>query len=248
MENSNLKNLKIELKNLKNSEKAKILQRFFKTGKGEYGEGDVFLGIPVPEQRILAKKYNNLLTFKDLQNLLESEIHEHRLIALIVLTERYNNLKKEFALFKKKGAKDQKEIFDFYLKNLKFINNWDLVDISAPKIVGDFVLNNKMDTLRKFAKSKNLWERRIAIVSTLTFIKRGFLDETLIISDILLNDKQDLIHKAVGWMLREVGKMDKPVLELFLRKRYQKMPRTMLRYSIEKFSEQEKKKYLKGEI
>jgi 3-methyladenine DNA glycosylase AlkD len=236
---SQLNFLRLELKSKANSDKAKILQRFFKTGKGEYGEGDIFLGITVPQQRTIAKSYLSL-TFNEIQELLDSKIHEERLIALIILTTKFKK--------SKKNNLEKIKLYEFYLRNTKNINNWDLVDISAPKIVGEFLLNQDKYILRSLAKSENLWERRIAIISTLPLIKKRSFGETLAISEILLTDKHDLIHKAVGWMLREVGKKNKEVLELFLKTRYKEMPRTMLRYSIEKFPEDLRKKYLNGEI
>lgn len=234
---SNLNLLKKDLAKLQNSQKAKILGRFFKTGKGEYGEGDVFLGLSVPQQRQVAKKYSDL-TFKELQELLSSKIHEHRLTALFILMMKY----------KKSTDGEKKDIFDFYLKNTENINNWDLVDLSAPNIVGDYLLEleNDRSVLYKLAMSKNLWKKRIAMLSTYAFIKRGQFTDTLKISEILLNDTHDLIHKAVGWMLREVGKKNQEKEEKFLQKHYHQMPRTMLRYAIEKFSEKKRKFYLRG--
>ncbi|MFA5211422.1 MAG: DNA alkylation repair protein [Patescibacteria group bacterium] len=223
-----------ELDRLKNKEKAKILQRFFKTAKGEYGEGDLFLGITVPQIRQIAK--NNLNTsLEELQKLLNSKIHEYRLVALLILVENY----------KKTEQKDK--IFKFYLKNFKNINNWDLVDLSAPKIIGDYIFHHKIldKKLLKWANSKHLWTKRISIVSTYFFIKENNFKHTLVISKILLNDKHDLIHKAVGWMLRELGKKDKKVLENFLNENLTKMPRNSLRYAIEKFPENQRKEYLK---
>ncbi len=230
-----------ELQAIANQKQAKILQKFFKTRKGEYGEGDVFLGIKVPVQRKIAKKYYGL-SLKNIQKLLNSKIHEHRMVSLLILIERY-----------KKGDKTKKEsIFKFYLENArkKNINNWDLVDLSAPKIIGDHLNENLhlSPILKKLAKSKNLWERRIAIVSTYSFIQKKKFNPTLRISEILLNDKHDLIHKSVGWMLREVGKRNEKILEDFLRKNYQKIPRTTLRYAIEKFEETKRKEYLKGRV
>jgi 3-methyladenine DNA glycosylase AlkD len=228
-----------ELNALKNEEQAKQCQRYFRTGKGEYGEGDVFFGIKLPVQRNIAKKYMNL-QFNDLQNLLNSKIHEYRMIALIILVNKYKKSKKD--------KLKQREIFEFYLKNTSNINNWDLVDTSAPTIVGDFSSIEGTEILKFLAKSKSLWEKRIAIVSTHSFIKKRIFGETLSIADMLLKDEHDLIHKAAGWMLREVGKRNQEVLEIFLKERYKEMPRTMLRYSIEKFPEEKRKKYLKGEI
>lgn len=234
-----LNKLKKEIEEAKNPEQAKHLQRFFKTGKGEYGEGDIFLGIKVPVQRKIANKYTEL-SFADLQILLNSKKHEERLIALIILTNKYKKSKKD--------SVKKRQIFEFYLKNTQNINNWDLVDLSAPNIVGDFSNIDGTEIIRFLAKSKNLWEKRIAIVSTHAFIKKRMFGETLAIADMLLKDENDLIHKAVGWMLREVGKRNQEVLEIFLKERYKSMPRTMLRYAIEKFSEEKRKKYLKGEI
>lgn len=234
-----LNELKKDIEKAKNPEQAKILQRFFKTGKGEYGEGDIFLGIKVPVQRSIAKRYIEL-SFIDLQTLLNSKIHEERLIALIILTNKYKKAKKD--------TMKKRQIFEFYLKNTNNINNWDLVDLSAPNIVGDFSSIDGDEIIRFLAKSKNLWEKRIAIVSTHAFIKKRIFGETLAIADILIQDEHDLIHKAVGWMLREVGKRNQEVLEIFLKDRYKTMPRTMLRYSIEKFPEEKRKAYLKGEI
>ena len=244
---SSLSRLKKELKELSNLKQAKILQRFFKTGKGKYGEGDIFWGIKVPTQRKVAAKFQNL-SLKDIEKLLGSKIHEHRMIALFILIKKYE----------KGGEHEKKIIFNFYLKNIKNINNWDLVDLSAPKIVGDYlmekinedndVLKEDDDTYRcllyKLAKSNNLWKKRVAIISTWTFIRNNEFNETLKISKILITDKHDLIHKAVGWMLREVGKKDQKIEEKFLKKYYLKMPRTMLRYAIERFDEKKRKFYL----
>ncbi len=234
-----LQSLISDLQSLANPEKAKHLQGFFKTRKGEYGEGDIFLGIIVPKQREIAKKYKNI-PLNQVQKLLNSKIHEHRMTGLIILTNQYKKVKINKLL--------KRQIYEFYLKNTQNINNWDLVDITCHHIVGDFVLKDGSDTLRDLAKSQDLWEKRIAMVSTYAFIKQKRLGEPLAIAEILLNDKHDLIHKAVGWMLREIGKRNKNILELFLTPRYKTMPRTMLRYAIEKFPKEERKKYLKGEI
>ena len=241
-----LSQLKKELKELSDLKQAKILQRFFKTGKGEYGEGDIFLGIKVPIQRKVAAEFYEL-SLKDIEKLLESKIHEHRMISLFILIKKYE----------KGGEQEKKIIFNFYLKNIKNINNWDLVDLSAPKIVGGYLMKkiNEGDAvfesdvcecrlLYKLAKSNNLWRRRVAIISTWTFIKNNRFNETLKISKILIADKHDLIHKAVGWMLREVGKKNQKIEENFLKKHYLKMPRTMLRYAIERFDENKRKFYL----
>ena len=236
---SDLQSLKSELKSLANPEKARVLQKFFKTGKGEYAEGDIFLGITVPESRKLAKKYLSL-SQEEIKYLLESKLHEERLIALLILVENFRK--------NKKNKLEQRKIFNFYLENTARINNWDLVDLSADKIVGEFAFKDESSILNLLARSQNFWERRIAIVSTFAFIKKRKLGETLAISELLLNDEHDLIQKAVGWMLREVGKKDTEVLEIFLKSHYKQMPRTMLRYAIEKFPEEKRKMYLKGEI
>jgi len=228
-----LNQIKSDLSQLSNPEKAKSLSRFFKTGKGQYGEGDIFLGIPVPEQRKVAKKYFDL-PLNDLQELLRSEIHEHRLTALLILVAKYE----------KTDNSGKDEIFSFYLKNVENINNWDLVDLTAPKIVGDYLFNKDKSILFKLAKSNNLWERRIAILSTFGFIRKNNFKIALRISELLLHDKHDLIHKAVGWMLREIGKRDQEIEEQFLSKYNVQMPRIMLRYAIEKFDKKKRKFYL----
>ncbi|MDD5032862.1 MAG: DNA alkylation repair protein [Candidatus Pacebacteria bacterium] len=231
-------NLKKELRKLQNPKQEENLSRFFKTGKGEYGEGDKFLGIKVPAQRKVAKKYTGL-SFGEISRLLKSKIHEERLVGLLILVAQYKKSPVE--------PKEKEKIFRFYLKNTKGINNWDLVDLSAPNIVGGWLFDkpSKRAILYKLARSKNLWERRIAVLATAMFIKNSDFNDILKISEILLNDRHDLIHKAVGWMLREVGKRDKKILEKFLNKHALKMPRVMLRYSIEKFGERERKIYLR---
>ena len=231
-----IKQLKKELQKKANSKKAKIISRFFKTGKGQYGEGDIFLGISVPETRSVAEKFVNL-NFDDIKKLLDNEIHELRLTALFILINKY-----------KQNHEKRKDVFDFYINNLKQVNNWDLVDLSAPNIIGDFLFNKPRAMLHKLAKSDNLWEKRISIIATLSFIKKNQFRDTFKISRILLNDKHDLIHKAVGWMLREIGKRNQEVEEWFLKKHYKKMPRTMLRYAIEKFDEVKRRKFLNGRI
>ena len=190
-----LNSIKSDLQRLRNEEKIKVYSNFFKTGKGEYGEGDEFLGISVPEQRKIARKYSGL-SFEAIRKLMDSSVHEHRLTALLILVEDY----------KKADSKRKKEIFDFYFRNAKWVNNWDLVDLTADKIVGSYLNNKDKSLLYKLAKSDNLWERRIAIISTYNFIKNNRYEDTFKIAEILVNDKHDLIHKAVGWMLREVGK------------------------------------------
>jgi len=232
-----LENLKKSLKEEENPEQARNLQRFFKTGKGEYGEGDVFIGLKVPVQRKIARE-NLDLSFKDLKTLIKSKIHEERLIALMILVLR----------FPKSNEEEKKKIFNFYIANKSNINNWDLVDLSAPNIVGVFLLDKDKGLLYKLAKSKNLWDKRISVLSTFRFIKENSFKVSLDISKILLNDKHDLIHKAVGWMLREIGKRDLKVEEKFLKENYKQMPRTMLRYAIEKFPEAKRQSYLAGKV
>jgi len=229
-----LNNIKEELQNIQDPEKAKTLSKFFKTGKGQYGEGDIFLGIKVPDQRKTAKKYSNI-PLDDIGQLLKSNIHEFRLTSLLILVLKY----------KKEDLNGKKEIVDFYLSHTKNINNWDLVDSSAPYILGDFLLDNDKSILYRLALSDNLWERRTAILSTFAFIKNNKFEDALNIAQILLFDKHDLIHKAVGWMLREIGKRDERTEEEFLEKHYRKMPRTMLRYSIEKFDKDKRNFYLR---
>ena len=218
-----LDQVKRDLSKLSNSEKARVLSSFFKTGKGQYGEGDLFLGIPVPQQRKVAKKYIDL-SLRNLQELLNSKIHEYRLTALLILVSKYE----------KTDSSGKEEIFSFYLINTANINNWDLVDLSAPKIVGDYLFNKDRSILLELAKSNNLWERRIAILSTFKFIRNNDFAETLNISKLLLHDEHDLIHKAVGVMLREIGKRDQEEEEGFQNKYSGEIPRTVLRYAIEK--------------
>lgn len=210
-----------------------VFKRFFKTGKGEYGEGDKFLGIAIPEVRKVAKKYKNL-SLKDLEKLLKNEFHECRLCALMILRYQYESFE------------NQKELINFYLKNTQYINNWDLVDLSCEYILGNWLLDKDRKILYKLAKSKNLWERRIAIISTFEFIRHQQFTDTLKLSEILINDKHDLIHKTVGWMLKELGKRDKKVLKDFLDKHYQKMPRVMLRYAVERLDKEERIRYRNG--
>jgi len=230
---NDLKNLKEELQEIQDPEKAKILLKFFKTGKGQYGEGDIFLGIKVPQQRKIAKKYSGI-PLDDIGELLKSNIHEFRLTSLLILVLKY----------KKEDFNGQKEIVDFYLSHMEDINNWDLVDSSAPYILGDFLLDQDKSILYRLAKSDNLWERRTAMLSTFAFIKKNKFEEALNVAEILLFDKHDLIHKAVGWMLREIGKRDIRTEEGFLEKHHREMPRTMLRYAMEKFDDDKRKSYL----
>lgn len=217
-----------------NKQRARNVSRFFKTGPGEYGEGDIFLGLTVPMCRLVAQKYKNT-SFVIIKKLLASKIHEERLIALLILVDQFTH-----------GDKPtQTKIFNLYLLNTKHINNWDLVDLSADKIIGEYVYPKSIATLKKLAQSKNLWEKRIAMVATFAFIKKGEPTATFSIAQILIHDRHDLIHKACGWMLREVGKrVSKEQLQLFLKQYTTIMPRTMLRYAIEHFPEKERKRYL----
>ena len=225
------------LKKLGNKERAAISQRFFKTGPGEYGEGDIFIGIRVPVLRALVKEYADL-SVAQILILLRSHIHEERLLALLLLVHS----------FSKGDDAARTSIYELYLKHTEFINNWDLVDSSADQIVGAYLMDKSKAVLYRLAESENLWERRIAIMSTFHFVKRHEFSETLKISKILLFDRQDLIHKATGWMLREIGKRHLQTEERFLKVHYKKMPRTMLRYAIEKFPEQKRQRYLKGRM
>lgn len=222
-----------ELNSLADPDLAKHSQRFFKTGKGDYGEGDKFLGIRVPLLRKLASQYRHL-TIEETKQLLVSSSHEIRLIALFILTLRYE----------RSDQVEQGKVVDLYLGNTRYINNWDLVDASAHKILGDYLLKTPSPILRELAHSHSMWERRISVVATYSFIRAGFFDETLALAKILLTDKEDLIHKAVGWMLREVGKRNLATETLFLDKHVKEMPRTMLRYAIEKFPEDLRQHYL----
>lgn len=224
-----------DLKKLARRDKANILQRFFKTAQGEYGEGDHFIGVTVPEIRVLVKKYQDL-SLTETEKLLHSTIHEERLGALLILVSQY----------KRADSKKQKIIFDLYLKNYQYINNWDLVDSSAHHIVGAYLFDKPKDILYKLAKSKNLWQRRIAMIATFYDIYQGRSEETIKIAKILLYDQHDLIHKAVGWMLREMGKrVDEKILLKFLDQYSSVMPRTMLRYAIERLAEPKRQYYLK---
>ena len=230
--------IKNELKKHIVKDKARTLQRFFKTGKGEYAEGDVFIGVMVPSIRKVAKKYTDLSVSETL-TLLRSKIHEERLTALFILLAKYKN-----------GDEKLKDrIYKLYLANTKYINNWDLVDLTAEHIVGSYLIGRSKQPLYALAKSNNLWEKRISIISTFAYIKLGESKETFKIAKMLLHDEHDLIHKAVGWMLREVGKRVSCDEELiFLKKYYKTMPRTMLRYAIERFSEPLRKKILEGKL
>lgn len=219
-------------------DKAVILRRFFKTRKGEYGEGDKFIGVIVPELRAISKKYYKEVSIEDIQELLKNEIHEIRLTALFLFVLKYQHLK---------DNKEKKGYFDFYLKNTRYINNWDLVDLSCYKTVGEYLLNNKEERkiLYNLIESKNLWERRIAIIATFAFINNKEYKDTFKLIEYVIEDEEDLIQKVSGWMLREIGKkIGEEVEEIFLKKYYKKMPRTMLRYSLEHFNKEKKDFYM----
>lgn len=225
------------LRKFASKKRAETNQYFFKTGPGEYGESDKFIGVRAADLRATAKMFKELSS-KETLTLLNSKIHEERSLAVLILVEQFQS-----------GDDAQKKaVCDLYISNSKMINNWDLVDCSAHKIVGVYLEDRPRKILYKLAKSKDLWTKRISIISTFHFIRQNDFKDTLAISEIHLNHEHDLMHKAVGWMLREVGKRNKSVEEKFLKKHYKKMPRTMLRYSIEKFPEKERQKYLKGLI
>lgn len=225
------------LQEIGDPERARVSQKFFKTAPGQYGEGDIFVGIRVPDLRVLAKEYQTL-SLQETIELLQSPIHEARLLALLILVRAY--ARGNVAL--------QEQIYEQYLQNTRCINSWDLVDSSAEYIVGAHLRYRNRDPLSALAESQLLWDRRIAIIATFHFIKRGDFDETLHIAQKLLQDPEDLIHKAVGWMLREIGKRDHQTENQFLEAHYKTMPRTMLRYAIEKFPEDLRQQYLQGEL
>ena len=226
-----------ELKTIASPAKAFGMQRFFKTGPGEYGFGDVFLGITVPETRLIARTYADL-SFTEIEKLTKSDFHEARLCGLIILCNQFK---------KSKELKQQKQAFDFYMQQVYAgrINNWDLVDVSAPTI-GEYLLHDvdPMKILKRLAKSKSLWERRASVIFTFAFLRAGELEPTYLMAERHLKDEHDLMHKAVGWMLREMGKRDLGLLRAFLNEHCTEMPRTALRYAIEKMSESERKKWL----
>ena len=233
--NITAKGISKRLQKMGDKEDARFLQGFFKTGAGQYGEGDIFLGIRVPTTRQLAKEYKNL-PLKEILSLLKFPYHEVRLLALIMFVNA----------FTRGDETIRKKIYDLYMANTKYINNWDLVGISAPNIVGAYLLTKSRKPLYQLVKSKILWERRIAVLATFYFIKNNQFEDSIKIAGILLRDKEDLIHKAVGWMLREVGKRNIDCAELFLQKNCQVMPRTMLRYAIERFTPARRKMFLDG--
>ena len=233
---SQLELLRKSIRKLGHPDKAKLALRFFKIGVGQYGEGDRFLGLTTPEARMVAKQFRDELTLAEATELLHSVWHEERIIALYILIHQYQ----------KGDTAKQEKIYRLYLKNIaKYINNWDLVDTSAASIVGAWLVDKDRGELYRLAKSNNLWERRVAIIATFCFIKKGEAGDTLKIGEMLIGDTQDLMHKAAGWMLREVGKrVGRPAEEVWLRRFADRMPRTMLRYATEHFSEAERKWYL----
>lgn len=232
------KDAEAALKTQASAAQARVLAGFFKTGKGQYGEGDKFIGVKVPQQRLVANQFYQRLTLAQIAQLLHSPIHEHRLTALLMLVNRYEN-----------GGKDEKQkVFALYIKNIRYINNWDLVDLSAPLIVGKHLFHRPKSLIYRFSRSKMLFIRRISIISTYFFIKQGIYKDTLAIAKSLLEDEEDLMHKAVGWMLREVGKKDEQTLLRFLKENYARMPRTALRYAIEKFPEEKRRALLRGQF
>lgn len=236
-ESTRFKEIQECLRELADPVRAEHSKGFFKTGPGEYGEGDVFLGLKVPDMRKVARRFRDL-PLADVRRLLRSPVHEYRLTALFMLV----------GLFERADERGRKRIYDLYLKHTRYVNNWDLVDGSAHQIVGGYLLDKDRGILLELAQSANLWERRIAIIATYHFIKHDDFASTVTIAEQLVADKEDLIHKAVGWMLREVGNRDRAAEERFLAKHYHDMPRTMLRYAIERFPERRRQAYLKGRV
>lgn len=229
--------VKKELKTYINKEKKAFLPKFFRAHPGGYGEGDKFLGVVVPDQRRIAKKYKNL-ALSEIETLLKSKYHEERLTGLFILTIQFEQSK----------DKEKEKLAKFYIKNISSVNNWDLVDSTAHKILGPYLINKDKKLLYEWVDSNSIWKRRTSIMTTFYFIKYGNFQDTLKLASKLLDDREDLIHKAVGWMLREIGKNDVKTLEKFLRNNYKKMPRVMLRYSIEKMPTQKRIAYLRSEI
>ena len=232
-----IESIRARVRELADPEHARVLQGYFKTGPGEYAEGDVFAGIRIPVLRKLAREHADL-PLEEAAELLRSPVHEERLLALLILVRA----------FQRGTAERRREIHDLYLAHTRFVDNWDLVDSSAEHLVGAQLWEGDRSPLERLARSDSLWERRIAIIATFHFIRRGDFCDTLRVAEVLLGDRHDLIHKAVGWMLREVGKRDQPAEEAFLRAHHRTMPRTMLRYAIEKFPEPLRQAYLRGEM
>lgn len=230
--------IKRELQAYVEPEKAEFLPKFFKTEAGEYGEGDKFIGVRVPWQRQVARRYYRQVSLEDIHSLLQDEVHEYRSVALIMLVNKYE----------KADAEQQRKIVQFYLDNLDHVNNWDLVDLSADKILGAYLFDKDRQILYELAQSGHLWRQRIAVMATFYFIRQGDYADTLNLAAMLLDHDHHLIHKAVGWMLREVGKRDLEVELAFLKKHYKQMPRIMLRYAIEKFDPGLRRRFLQGEM
>jgi 3-methyladenine DNA glycosylase AlkD len=233
-----IEQIKKDLRKVSSKKRADHSARFFKTGKGQYSEGDLFLGVSNPEVYKIANRYKKDISIKDVTYFLQHKIHEYRLFALDILKYMY----------RKGDQTKKKEIVEIYLNNREYVNNWDLVDLSAPHILGDWLLDRDRDVLYRLVKEQSLWSKRIAIISTLSFIKNNDFKDTLKISKILLNHDHDLIHKAVGWMLREIWKRDKKVVEKFLKTEYENIPRTTLRYAIERMEEKKRQRFLKGKL
>ena len=236
---ASLEGLRTALRKASDDAYAKVAARFFKTGKGEYGEGDIFIGVRVPAIREIVKGFHSLSS-DDTIELLTSPIHEERMSGAMILVHRYKG--------RKTAPEERTRIYDFYMTHAQYFNNWDLVDLTAPAIPGEYLIDRDRKILREFAGSDNMWKRRISIVTTHAFIKKSDCTSTYEIAGMLLGDKCDLIHKAVGWMLREAGKIDMTAEEVFLKKHLNDIPRTALRYAIEKFPESKRKRYLQGSI
>jgi 3-methyladenine DNA glycosylase AlkD len=234
-----LKSIKSELFKKSNPKRAKINQWFFKTEKGQYGEGDIFIGVTMPEIRKIVSSLYKTTTEKEINSLIYSEIHEERMAGLLVILNKYQTSKKK---------SEKRNIISYLLKNREQINNWDLVDVVIPKTLGNFLLDKDRKTIYKLAKSKSMWDRRISVLTCFAFIKNNELEDAIKIAKIHLKDKEYLMHKAVGWMLREVGKKDEKQLIKFLKNNYNNLPRTTLRYAIEKFPEKKRKEILKGKF
>ena len=233
----NVEDVVVLLERQANVDRRAILSRFFKTGKGEYGEGDIFMGVSVPHMRVIAREVAPHLSFAHVKYLLQNPIHEYRFVGLMVLCLWFAQSKTDI---------DRIKVYDFYISNREWVNNWDLVDSSAPLIVGKWLLNHDRSILYDLVESSSVWDRRMAVISTLAFIRSGEYADTLHIARKLMGDKHDLIHKAVGWMLREIGKKDIATLRVFLASHYKTMPRTTLRYAIERMGAKERSAYLKG--
>lgn len=234
---TSLRQARARLRQLADKKRVKVLQGFFRTGPGEYAEGDVFLGVTVPQVRALANEFHGL-PFPAIRQLLRSPIHEERLLALLILVHRFAH----------GDRPSRRRIYDFYLRHTRCIDNWDLVDLTADKIVGAYLEDRSRRPLYRLARSHSLWERRIAVVATFHYIRRGEFNDTLRIARVLLDDEHDLIHKATGWMLREVGKRDRDALERFLAAHHRGMPRTTLRYAIERLPPARRRAYLAGRV